>query len=155
MRAPDLFTAGRLLTYTELRRRKSNKHWKRRKRSLEAVRWIGAPVDEIGGKRCWSTRRAERAPSPFPGQHAIRRRQQPCLEAVTKTMAVRGRNIFRRWCVGKSAMRGQFLFCCSLQPSFQQSFERWLKILNSHVALKLKVLGTDRPCRGPWGISTP
>ena len=43
-------------------REKTNKHWKRRKGSLKAVRWIRAPVDKVEDNRRWSTRRAERAP---------------------------------------------------------------------------------------------
>ena len=45
-----------------VRRRKTNKHWKRRKGSLRTVRWIKAPVDKVEDNRCWSTRRSERAP---------------------------------------------------------------------------------------------
>ena len=60
---------------------------------MKTVRWIRAPVDKVKDNRRWSTRRAAR---PSPGKHAIRRRQQPCLEAVTRTMAVRGREVFRR-----------------------------------------------------------
>ena len=57
--------------------------------------------------------------------------------------------------VGKSAMRGQFLFCCSLQPSFQQSFERdgCLKVLNSHVTLKLKCSGPTGRAVGHWNFN--
>ena len=117
---------------------------------MKTVRWIRAPVDKVEDNRRWSTQRAELAPGASFSWAT-------CDE--TKVAALprsRGQDDGRGWRrpeggIGKSAMRGQFLFCCSLQPSFQQSFERdgqtkakRSKVLNSHVALKLK-------CSGPKG----
>ena len=61
-----MFTAGRLLTYTESAAGKTNKQWKRRKESPRTVCLIKTQVVEFGNEATWSTRRAGRAPgTPF------------------------------------------------------------------------------------------
>ena len=101
----------------------NNKHWKRRKESSRTVCLIKSQEIEFGNEATWSTRRAGRAPgAPFSWE--------TCDE--TKVSALprsrdhddgRGRRRPERGC-RKIGERGQFLFCCWLQPSFQQSFER-------------------------------
>ena len=90
---------------------------------MKTVRWIRALADKVEDIRCWPTRRAERAPgTPFSWV--------TCDE--TKAAALprsRDQNDGRGWRrpeegYRKTGERGQFLFDCSLQLSFQQSFER-------------------------------
>ena len=125
-----------------VRRGKTNKHWKRKKESSRTVCLIKAQVIEFGNEATWSTRRVERVPgTPFSWETC----DETKVAALPRSRGQGdGRKLEtpRRRC-RKSAMRGQFLFCCSLQPSFQQRV-RWSKVLNSHVKPKLK-------CSGPTG----
>ena len=110
-------------TYTESAAGKTNIHRKRRKASSRTVCLIKANVIEFRNEATWSTRRAECAPgTPFTWA--------TCDETkVAALLRSRHQNDGRGWrrpeggC-RKFGERGQFLFCCSLQPSFQQSFER-------------------------------
>ena len=91
-----------------------NKHWKRRKESLKTVRWIRAPVDKVEDIRRRSTRRAKLAPGTPFSWAACDKTKVAALPRSRGQDDGSQRPEDLQESLGKSAMRGKFLSCCSL-----------------------------------------
>ena len=92
--------------------------------------------------------RGMRLERPSPGQHAMKRRQQSCLEAVTRMMAEVGDVLRERLSeISEQMIILVLLLAKVLLPAIIQ--ENWSQVPNSHVMLEAKSSGPT------GGISSP